>query len=103
VAGERRGQLRRGRAGAVNYMAAELLRLRAGVDFTIVSLPRRRLAQIWRGRLDFNRRQSEPADALVRQGKLPPWRDDGRRSTLLPACRGCRIGRAGLRQRRLER
>jgi tripartite-type tricarboxylate transporter receptor subunit TctC len=41
--------------GAVNYMAAELLRLRAGVDFTIVSYRAAAASaqDLAAGRLDF--------------------------------------------------
>jgi len=58
--------------GAANYMAAELLRLRAGVDFTIV--PYRAAAasaqDLAAGRLDFTVDSPTLLMSLVRQGKL---------------------------------
>lgn len=58
--------------GAVNYMAAELLRLRAGVEFTIV--PYRAAAasvqDLAAGRLDFTIDSQTLVMPLVRQGKL---------------------------------
>lgn len=58
--------------GAVNYMAAELFRLRAGVDFTIV--PYRAAAasaqDLGEGRLDFSIDSPSLLMPLVRQGKL---------------------------------
>src|SRR4029453_415339 len=58
--------------GAVNYMAAELFRLRAGVDFTIV--PYRAAAasaqDLGEGRLDFTIDSPSLLMPLVRQGKL---------------------------------
>jgi tripartite-type tricarboxylate transporter receptor subunit TctC len=58
--------------GAVNYMAAELFRLRAGVDFTIV--PYRAAAasaqDLGEGRLDFSIDSPSLLMPMVRQGKL---------------------------------
>jgi tripartite-type tricarboxylate transporter receptor subunit TctC len=58
--------------GAANYMAAELLRLRAGVDFTIV--PYRAAAtavqDLAEGRLDFTVDSPTLVMPMVRQGKL---------------------------------
>jgi tripartite-type tricarboxylate transporter receptor subunit TctC len=58
--------------GAVNYMAAELFRLRAGVDFTIV--PYRAAAasaqDLGEGRLDFTIDSPTLLMPLVRQGKV---------------------------------
>jgi tripartite-type tricarboxylate transporter receptor subunit TctC len=58
--------------GAVNYMAAELLRLRAGVEFTIV--PYRAAAasvqDLAAGRLDLTIDSQTLVMPLVRQGKL---------------------------------
>jgi tripartite-type tricarboxylate transporter receptor subunit TctC len=58
--------------GAVNYMAAELFRLRAGVDFTIV--PYRAAAasaqDLAAGRLDFTIDSPTLLMPLVRHGKL---------------------------------
>src|SRR5882672_4278997 len=57
--------------GAVNYMAAELFRLRAGVDFTIVSYRAAAAAQdLAAGRLDFTIDSPTLLMPLVRQGKL---------------------------------
>jgi tripartite-type tricarboxylate transporter receptor subunit TctC len=58
--------------GAVNYMAAELLRLRAGVDFTIVSYRAAAAAaqDLGEGRLDFSVDSPSLLMPLVRQGKL---------------------------------
>ena len=58
--------------GAVNYMAAELLRLRAGVDFTIVSYRAAAASaqDVAAGRLDFTVDSPSLLMPLVRQGKL---------------------------------
>ena len=58
--------------GAVNYMAAELFRLRAGVDFTIVSYRAAAAAaqDLAEGRLDFSIDSPSLLMPLVRQGKL---------------------------------
>jgi tripartite-type tricarboxylate transporter receptor subunit TctC len=58
--------------GAVNYMAAELLRLRAGVDFTIVSYRAAAAAaqDLAEGRLDFSIDSPSLLMPPVRQGKL---------------------------------
>jgi tripartite-type tricarboxylate transporter receptor subunit TctC len=58
--------------GAVNYMAAELFRLRAGVDFTIVSYRAAAAAaqDLGEGRLDFTIDSPSLLMPLVRQGKL---------------------------------
>src|ERR1700722_19091092 len=58
--------------GAVNYMAAELFRLRAGVDFTIVSYRAAAASaqNLAAGRLDFTIDSPTLLMPLVRQGKL---------------------------------
>jgi len=58
--------------GAVNYMAAELFRLRAGVDFTIVSYRAAAASaqDLAAGRLDFTIDSPTLLMPLVRQGKL---------------------------------
>jgi tripartite-type tricarboxylate transporter receptor subunit TctC len=58
--------------GAVNYMAAELFRLRAGVDFTIVSYRAAAASaqDVAAGRLDFTVDSPSLLMPLVRQGKL---------------------------------
>jgi tripartite-type tricarboxylate transporter receptor subunit TctC len=58
--------------GAVNYMAAELFRLRAGVDFTIVSYRAAAASaqDVAEGRLDFTVDSPSLLMPLVRQGKL---------------------------------
>ena len=58
--------------GAVNSMAAELVRLRAGVDFTIVSYRAAAAAaqELAEGRLDFTIDSPSLLMPLVRQGKL---------------------------------
>ena len=58
--------------GAVNYMAAELFKLRAGVDFTIVSYRAAAASaqDVAEGRLDFTVDSPSLLMPLVRQGKL---------------------------------
>ena len=58
--------------GAVNYMAAELFRLRAGVDFTIVSYRAAAASaqDLAEGRLDLTIDSPTLLMPLVRQGKL---------------------------------
>lgn len=58
--------------GAANYMAAELFRLRAGVDFTMVSYRAAAAAaqDLGEGRLDFTVDSPSLLMPLVRQGKL---------------------------------
>jgi tripartite-type tricarboxylate transporter receptor subunit TctC len=58
--------------GAVNYMAAELFRLRAGVDFTIVSYRAAAASaqDLAEGRLDFTIDSPTLLMPLVRQGKV---------------------------------
>ena len=58
--------------GAVNYMAAELLKLRAGVDFTIVSYRAAAASaqDLAGGRLDFTVDSPSLLMPFVRQGKL---------------------------------